>query len=346
MPHTTAAFLVIMHKMVPQSSAALINFGDSAMNNQINKLNIVSLRGGDWYSIGKLVTETIKKKGWKPGQAVLVDWMSRASEDTGLSLNTIGRMVAVYEFITQIAPSEANEEQACRYPFSSLEILKRIHAIAPSQTRSLLKAISNKELSMRDLRLKLKSIQLVQPKGESNRRSTSIRNYMEFHKLAIYTISNSLSEFRCPDNYEFADIKKPAFGKSQNLLDIFIPTPDALAFDRNSINNRSTAFELFYLDDKAADLMAHRFRLVTHFCYMSSFFSKLFLILPGSVNQDIAQGIANNFIGTQRLNVGVALLKPQNKRSSDNFIFLSRPVDNESPVPDCRAMVDWDSVVT
>lgn len=315
------------------------------MSKQIEKLQLLSQTGGNWYSMAKLVTETIAANSWKPGQAALIDWMSRASEVTGLSLNTIVRTLPVYEFINKFAPAEAIkiEENAENYPFSSIEILMRIHAIAPSQSPSLLGLISNKEISMRDLRAKLKTIQAEQPQGNSIRRSTSLRNYKEFEKLALFEIHNSLSEFELPEHYEFAALTSRGKNKAHHVN---ISPPDALAFDREFIDITSTAFNIFYAGQEKMDLSVNKIRLITQCCYMSSFFSKLYLVLPASADQTIAEDIADTFARTQRYNIGVALLKPFKDRSTDKFTFLSRPLDNEAPVPDCRTIVDWNSILS
>jgi hypothetical protein len=274
-----------------------------------------------------------------------METMSKASEVTGFSLNTLGRMLSVYEFINKIAPTEAIEENAENYPFSSLEILKRIHSIAPSQTPPLLASIRNKEISMRELRKKLEMLQSEQPIGDNNRRSTSIRNYKEFEKLALHTIRDSLSEFHCPKNWEFVVLTNRVKSRAH---DINITTPDALAFDRESIDESSTGFNIVYAGHEKVDLLANKIRHIVQCCYMSSFFSKLFLVLPANVDQNVAKDIADTFAHTRHFNIGVALLThaPSKDGSNDNFIFLSRPLDKEAPCPDCRMIVDWNSILS
>jgi hypothetical protein len=319
------------------------------MNTQGNKLKLLNQTSWNWYSIGKLVTETIETNSWKPGQTALVEWMSRASEASGLSLNTIGRMLSVYEFINNVAPSEANEEKAERYPFSSLEILQRIHAIEPSQTASLLISIVNKEISMRDLRLKLEMLQSEQPKASSLRRSTSIRNNIEFEKFALLTLQKSLSEFHCPEHYEFAVLSNRRIKEAH---EINIIPPDALAWDRDSIDKTSTGFNIYNVGNEKLNLLVHKFRLIAECCYMSSFLSKLFLVLPASADRNVSQDIADTFTRSQRLNIGVVLLRPFKERSpiedsnTDNFIFLSRPLAGKEPTPDCRTIVNWNSILS
>ena len=314
----------------------------------MNKDNIFNEIECNWYSLGKLVNETTITNNWRPGQTALAEWLLKITKETGLNQNTIGRMLSVYEFICKIAPSEANEQKAERYPFSSLEILQRIHAIDPSQTHSLLEAISNKKISMRDLRLKLKTIQSEQPEERNFKRSTTIRNIKDFEKYALFTLHESLSEFEFPEQYVFAVMSNKS---RNNQFQIPITIPDALVFDKNSINKTSTGFEIHHSGSEKVDLQILKMRLIERCCYMCSFLSKLYLVLPSSVNRETAQNIADTFTHTGRLNVGVALLRSYGDRtlsedkSTNNYIFLSRPIQNAEPAPDCRNIVDWNQYI-
>lgn len=312
------------------------------MTSQIDNHELLYKTNGNWYLVAKLITLTISTNRWKPGQTALSEWMSSASKVTGFSLNTLGRMISVYEFINQIAPPKAIEDNPGSYPFSSLEILKRIHVIEPSRTSILLAKINNKEISMRDLRKELESLQSEQPKGDTNRRFTFMRKSSEFKKLALTRIEKSLSEFNFTEDCVYAVFSKKKLDREDNG---FIPTPDAFAFNPDSINKSITGFDITYIGHEKNQLMHIKPNLILKCCYMSSFYSKMYLVLPDTVDLKSAQNIADTFFCTKRFNIGVVLLKSAESQDiGSNFVFLYQPSDKATPTPDCRALVGWDSL--
>jgi hypothetical protein len=205
-----------------------------------------------------------------------------------------------------------------------------------------LDAIGNKEISMRDLRIKLNTLQHEQPVGDSNRRSTFIKKSADFEKDVLSTLQSSLAEFQCPANSEFSAMPKR---KSRMAFEISIATPNALAFEHESIATSSTGFKIYYADNES--IRKNIPNLIYQCCYMSTFLSRLILILPDTIDPDMGQKIADVFSRTKHLNVGVALLKQgASKAGTDgNFIFLSRPFPKMEPTPDCRQIVNWNSIL-
>lgn len=316
------------------------------MNESIEKLRLLSEIRGNWCLVAKTLTETISNSSWKKGQADLREWMTDAAQATEVSTNTLTRWVATYKFLIKLVPQESIEKYPMNYPFSSLEILKRIHKINPMITLGLLNSISRKRITMRELRKKLDKLQAEQPAGIKNTSSAAMRSIAEFERLAFRTIRRSLPEFHLPESYK---VKALSLRTTRIInLNNDIPIPDVIAYKSKLTNNEIIGFEINYLGEKLLNILRHGRRLIERCCYLSSFVDKLYLILPSEISKTDAQKIADTFIATGRLNIGVALLNSEASipSSDGNFIFLSRPVDMALPTPDCRTIARWESIAT
>jgi len=299
---------------------------------------------GNWYSVARLVSETLAANGWKPSQIAAKDWLTRASLATGLNVNTIGRMIAVREFIDQFGTMDSAGviRNPDSLPFSTLEILKRIHGMDSSLTPTLLPLVIGGQISLRELRVRHESLLAQTPRAMTDSRSAAKRRGSDFERKARQALNQSLPEFGCSQHFKFVVRTAPS-------REEFVAYPDAMAISSEGRyrdrNLTAVGFDLVSQNSRSATWNVKSWQgILFRASYISSFFNRFYVIFPWEADLSSIQRLADGFSSARRFNIGVVLLKAEQEDGQNGtFEFLSRPAVDIDPEPDCRRLIDWSS---
>ncbi len=311
------------------------------MDKALAELERLAAMKNAWLSIAQVTSEAIEATGWPSNSVAARRWLGQAAAAAGISENTLARMITVRDFLKQIGQDSQNQGM----PFSTLEILKRIHSADPQLAMKLLPEVLDGTMTLRELRIQQEAMNRAAPEHLTSERTAAQRDAMEFRRESLFAIRGHLNDFLCKPG---STLKTNDPGMDQCSHRFFAST-DAVAYDPLNPSDDVVGFEVSYIRPFTDKTMDPARRLIHKCSYISSFFRRYYLILPLTYGYSRAQRIANAFQVSGRLNIGVALLEPHGADQPSDptpplaLNFVLRPDPGSLPVPDCRTLINWRS---
>ena len=292
----------------------------------------------NWYSVAKTVDETIKSHGWTPGQAAVSEWVGEAARVVGLTPNTIGRMLAVRDFYDALAGSPGAKQlgDPDSLPFTSLEILKRIHGIDPVAAGNLADAAMSGELSSRRLRERYDAIVQESDSNKSSGRSLTKRAGNAFEALVLFRAAHDPTEFGCPKGHRIY----PTSGSREHFLPI---TASAV----NPLRSGSVVgIDAYFIEPRNVDTFLRRHNILVHrMAYASAFFDSYIAVFPSTLQPERLVQLSEILTTTKHENVTIALTDDDQAANRAKVRLVHTGKQGASPAPDCRGLVDWSQLI-
>lgn len=309
------------------------------MDKALRELQALRTRKHRWYSVAKIIARTIEARGWSAGQPALKDWLSQAADASDLSLNTLGRLLAVREFLDALAQSPGPNVTGDpdTFPMSSLEVLKRIHAIKPALAVELLQPTISGELSLRALRERHDALAGDAAHGRTSDRALSKRAAGALGRLAMTALQHDLAAF--------------GFAPGHRLLGRRVITRafvhvDALVYRPDDVVGSVSGICFVRLGSDVATLSKEMVSVLHRLCYLAGFFHKLIAIFPAATPDDFMKELKESLKAARRVNVAlVSVEENADPLAVPVIVPLLTPTHDAGPVPDCRASIHWERVI-
>lgn len=288
----------------------------------------------NWYRIAKCISDTMTAGGWEAGAPTFQEWLLEAANATGLTTNTLTRMLAVlsfYEDRARESSASAWKGDPSQIPFTALEILKRIHAIDSTAADALATAAINGQMSSRQLNQRYETI-VNSERGRLSGRVLSKRDGLAFEGLALTHLCRAPESFCCPANVTVY----PHVGSRRHLLSM-TAVARTMAPDKRLIG-----VDAFYSDTRSDIALLRRAnQIVYRIAYTSSFFDGYVVVFPASTDPTTLLMVGETLALTGREHVSIVTLATADDDREDRVEVIVAMKPGAQPVPDCRGLVDW-----
>lgn len=309
------------------------------MEKALRELQALRTRKHRWYSVAKIIARTIQSRGWSAGQPALKEWLAQAAQASDLSLNTLGRLLAVREFLDGLIASPASNiaGDPDSFPMSSLEVLKRIHAIKPALAVELLQATVNGELSLRALRERHDALAADAAHGRTSDRALTKRAAGALGRLATAALQHDLADFGFAPGHRL--LGRRVIARAFVQVDALVYRPDDVAASVSGIC-------FVRLGPETATLSKDMVSLLHRLCYLAGFFRTLIAIFPAEIPAPFIKELMESMKYARRGNVAlVTVEEAADPLAAPMVVPLLTPPGDAGPVPDCRASIHWERVI-
>lgn len=321
------------------SSGATHIYGANMTDPALQELTALRSRKHRWHSVAHVIARTIAARGWSAGQPALKAWLAQAAEASDLSLNTLGRLQAVRGFLDTLA-----EERGVKmpgdpdtYPMSSLEVLKRIHAINPALARDLLVPTLTGELSLRALRERHDAVAEEAKHGLTPDRARTKRASGGLARLAFAALQYDLSAFGLAPGHRL--LARRVIARAYVRTDALVYRPDDVEQSVSGV-----CFARFTREVGAG--MRETESVLYRLGYLSGFFRTLIAILPSGTSATITSELIAALKDSRRSNVALfEVSEPLDMLATPRVVPLLVPPEDAVPVPDCRGSIQWERVI-
>ena len=311
---------------------------DHLRTQALSRLSELARLKNNWYSVAKTVDDAIKSHGWTPGQAAVTEWVGEAARVVGLTPNTIGRMLAVRDFYDTLAGSPGAKPQGDpdSLPFTSLEILKRIHGVNPDVARNLLDAAMSGKLSSRRLRERYDAV--VQESGSSKSWGRELTNRAgnAFEGLVLLRAALDPTEFGCPRGVRVYQTA----GSRAHFLPITAVAVDPLR------PGAVIGIDAFFVEPRNVEAFLRRHNILVHrMAYAAGFFDIYIAVFPSTLQLERLVQLSEILIATKHENVSIALIDGDQAANRAKVRLVHTGKNGASPSPDCRELVAWAQLI-
>ena len=268
-------------------------------------------RKKDWLEIVAILEEVRTSETWQETYENHSAWLTAAAESSGYSESILRRMLAASRFLEELKSEISDYERIVAsgngLPFSTIEILKRIHYVAPKKAVELFPLISRGEISHRQVlkeQSELTQLQRFETPFERDGTFSDVfgpaepakfvrrhrkRPDLEFSEEAVAVVHKHLHKF-CGDEEAKFHFQRYQFEYAMT---------DAVAIKLDGLNvDWIDGFEFRYLPPHV--LKRKRLNLIAEVALAASFFRKYWMIIPKlgelgeQLNEDFRRlGVAN-----------------------------------------------------
>ncbi len=309
------------------------------MDKALRELQALRTRKHRWYSVAKIIARTIASRGWSAGQPALKEWLAQAAQASNLSLNTLGRLLAVREFVDVLTESEAAtiKGDPDTFPLSSLEVLKRIFAIKPALGVELLQPTINGELSLRALRDRHSALVAEAAHGRASDRALTKRAASALGRVATTALQHDLATFGFGPGYRLL---------ARRVLARAFVHVDALVYRPDDVAGSVSGVCFVRLGPEVATLSKDMVSVLHRLCYLAGFFRTLTAIFSSTVPEAFIAELKRSLSSAKRLNVALfAIAEAEDPLAAPVIESLLMPAHDAGPVPDCRDSIHWERVI-
>lgn len=299
----------------------------------LERIKQLSLLRANWHSVASEVAAVAAERGWRSGDVAMNEWVARAALAANVTPNTIGRLVAARDFLHRVAgPKVASRwGDLDQLPFSSVEILKRIDAINVDAARALLDPAMKGEIPVRELRERYEALVSNRADGRMQARANTKREGAAFIKSMQTALERDLRSFGCGPSIE---LYRGRFKDSRFSLHI-----NGIAFDPRDISGTIVGFD-GHMTRNVRPINLFLYRMA----YVSAFFARYVVVFASDADQEGLLELQTTLRETGRTNIDVALLTVD-ESAAPQVRLLGTPVVNAGPLPDCRPLMAWDTVL-
>lgn len=264
-------------------------------------------RDEPWPRTARLASQVVTNGMWKETHGSASDWLADAASKTPHALNTFRRHIRVVDFlIAQLPPEQVIRQLDTSLPFGPLEILMRLFDVAPTEAKSLFPKVLAGDITyqrMREIYQKTKS----NPGSPLQGRRAFAARAQQFESKTIDCIRESIKNAESRNTFFEGvpigvkiDFDTKTRGFPYGRADLLAITPEFIdGFD----------MKLFGADDNKYLLI----RTLEQVAFQSSFYRQLWLIYPGSSDEqdshrDFIEAMRTHLIHLELTSVGIAQL--------------------------------------
>lgn len=310
--------------------------------NALSRLQELKLLKNNWYSVAKTVSQVIEENHWLPGQVATNRWLAQVKATMGLTGNTIGRMLAVREFLDELAGDRGPRKwgDPDTFPMSSLEILKRIHAIDRQRALALLETALKGETRLRQLRSELALLASGDNQARTSSRALTKRAGAAFKKQVMKSFDQWPEDYGCAAYVSWGPLAVSPFP--------YFFQVDSVALDTKSQSVPDTLIAIdVYADARTSEQVRKTLgQRLAQICYRSSFVSRYFAIFPIELDREVLAPLLKTLDALGIRNVAIVTADLSSSSRRPKVAFLRAPTPGAGPTPDRRHLMPWDQITT
>lgn len=299
----------------------------------LTKLSELRSASAGWFYIAEAVKEGLKNEAWKGGFPSRAAWLEEAAKAAGYTASTLRRLVRVLDYLEGAVSSDRLAAlRTTNVPIGALEILMRMHELAPDRAKALLDEVLSGDLSYRQLRGEYD--QLVQERARgAPPRMFAPRLFKQFEDDAVRLVQENVQRFVGEGDVELVR-------DFRGLLDDFpLAKPDLIAIKQTETRIKFVdGFEFRLIRDSRA-LSVVTNRLLEETVFRSSFYRRYWIMIQEEIHEGIAELLRERLLMFGRLSVGVVSVSPKGVEPLTSEEMFDVVLDPQGPpVPDFRKM--------
>jgi len=275
----------------------------------------------NWYSVAMAVA---KLKSESDGPRQPARRLSDASDSCGYIPNTLNRMLAVREFLDSVKDRipELQAIDANVLPFTSLEVVKRLHQVDPKQGIRRLIDVATGRITIRRLR-EIYNSTVAENTNCASAHQMARFEMKDFEDTALKVVRSSAEELLGGGNSYVIDHPPFSFPIS------------AVAFEPNTHKKKSLPYGFDFAFNRFSDKTSvHQF--IRRTLFASSFFKRYWVLLPSTEGDKRIKNFCMILDEFDKLSIGVAVIPWGDDRneSSDHYQLRVIRTPKTDPSPD------------
>lgn len=299
----------------------------------ISQLAELSAASADWFRVAEIVREGIRKEAWKEESLSRAVWLEDAAKAAGYTAATLRRLVKALDFLKgMVTPKRLTTLRTTNIPIGALEILMRMHELAPDRAKTVLDKTLSGELSYRQL--KGEHDQLVHERARrAPPKMFSPRLFRQFEDRAVHLVEENVQGFVGDDDVVLT--RDPRV----SLDELPLTRPDLIAIKRTETGIKFIdGFEFHYIRTTLGQSMLKNF-IVEAIAFRASFYRHYWIIIQEEIQGKAAEILRERLLKLGRFSVGIIYILPVEKEQPANkekFKVILEP--KGPPVPDLTQM--------
>lgn len=305
------------------------------MKNKDFLTKLSELRGASagWFYIAEAVKEGLKNETWKEGFPSRAAWLEEAAKAAGYTASTLRRLVRVLDYLEGAVSSDRlTALRTTNLPIGALEILMRMHELAPARAKALLDEALSGALSYRRLRGEYDKLVHERARGAPPKMFAP-RLFKQLREDAVRLVEENAQRFVGEDDVELVRYFR-------GLLDDFpLTKPDLIAVKRTETGIKFVdGFEFHFIRALPGRNILRNF-IIEAIAFRASFYRRYWILIQEEVHEGIAELLRERLLMYERFSVGIVSILPRGAElltSEEMFDVILEP--QGSPVPDLRQM--------
>lgn len=304
------------------------------MKNKDFLTKLSELRGASagWFYIAEAVKEGLKNEAWKGGFPSRAAWLEEAAKAAGYTASTLRRLVRVLGYLEgAVSSGRLAALRTTNLPIGALEILMRMHELAPGRAKALLDEALSGALSYRHLRGEYDQLVHERARGAPPKMFAP-RLMRQFDDDAARLVKENVQRFVGEGNVDLVRYFRGL------LVDFPLAKPDLIAIKQTETGIKFVdGFEFRLIrEGRGLHMVNH---LLEETAFRSSFYRRYWIMIQEEIHEGIAELLRERLLMFGRLSVGVVSILPKGEEpltSEETFDVILEPQD--PPVPDLRRM--------
>lgn len=305
------------------------------MKNKDFLTKLSELRGASagWFHVAEAVREGLNNEVWKERFSSRAAWLVEAAKAAGYTASTLRRLVRVLDYLEgAVSSGRLAALRTTNLPIGALEILMRMHELAPGRAKALLDEALSGALSYRHLRGEYD--QLVHERARrAPPKMYSPRLMRQFEDDATLLVEQNLLRFVGDDDAEL--VRDPRV----SLDELPLTRPDLIAIKRTEMGIKFVdGFEFHFIRAIFERNMLKNF-IIEAIAFRASFYRHYWIIIQEEIQGGAAEMLRERLLKLGRFSVGIVSILPMEKEPLENkekFQVILEP--QGPPVPDLRQM--------
>lgn len=285
-----------------------------------------------WFYIAEVVRKGLKSEVWKEGFPSRAAWLEEAAKAAGYTASTLRRLVRVLDYLEGAVSSDRlTALRTTDLPIGALEILMRMHELAPARAKALLDEVLSGDLSYRQLRGEYDQLVHERARGAPPKMFAP-RLMRQFDDDAARLVKENVQRFVGEGDVDLVRYFRGL------LVDFPLAKPDLIAIKRTEAGIEFIdGFEFCFIREIAGRRMLYPLLEATAF--RASFYRRYWVMIQEEVHGGIAELLRERLLMFERFSVGVVSILPKGEEpltSEETFDVILEP--QGPPVPDLRQM--------
>ena len=295
------------------------------------KLSELRDASAGWFHVAEVVRESLKNETWKEGFPSRAAWLVEAAKAAGYTASTLRRLVRVLDYLEGAVSSDRlTALRTTNMPIGALEILMRMHELAPARAKGLLDEALSGALSYRRLRGEYNQLVHERARGAPPKMFAP-RLFKQFEDDAVRLVKENVQRFVGEGDVDLVRYFR-------GLLDFPLAKPDLIAIKRTETGIKFIdGFEFRLIrEGRGLHMVNH---LLEETTFRSSFYRRYWIMIQEEIHEGIAELLRERLLMFERFSVGVVSILPRGAEpltSEETFDVIIEP--QGPPVPDLRQM--------
>lgn len=299
----------------------------------LTKLSELRGASAGWFHVAEAVRGGLKNEAWKGGFPSRAAWLEEAAKAAGYTASTLRRLVRVLDYLEgAVSSGRLTALRTTNLPIGALEILMRMHELAPGRAKALLDEALSGALSYRHLRGEYDQLVHERARGAPPRMFAP-RLFKQFEDDAVRLVEENVQRFVGEGDVRFVR-------DFRGLPDDFpLAEPDLIAIKQTEMGIKFVdGFEFRLIRDSRARPVVTN-RLLEESVFRSSFYRRYWVMIQEEIHEGVAELLREHLLTFGCLSVGVVSILPKGEEpltSEEMFDVILEP--QGPPVPDLRQM--------